>query len=78
MLTLPAEVSRVWARPLGASSSWFLLNRYLTVLGNVAVSVFMLGGVPIAKCPKGVMFHQILLVGAQVVVCSASRLSFTA
>lgn len=63
----------MWARPLGASSVWFLLNRYLTVFGNIAVSALVLGGFPAADCGKGVLFHQILLVGAQVVVCSASR-----
>lgn len=71
LVTLPAEIAHVWRRPLGASSGWFLLNRYLSVLGNVAVSVVQLAPLPKAACGSAVLFHQILLIGAQVVVCSA-------
>lgn len=61
----------MWKRPFGASSCWFLLNRYLSVLSNVAVSVFQLADVRKTLCADAVMYHQVLLIAAQVIVCSA-------
>ncbi|KAJ7779326.1 hypothetical protein DFH07DRAFT_1030080 [Mycena maculata] len=42
VLTLPSEVSYIWAPRLKRSAAWFLLVRYLAFLGNLALSPYFL------------------------------------
>ncbi|THH16610.1 hypothetical protein EW146_g4061 [Bondarzewia mesenterica] len=41
-ITLPAEIVRIWSRPLAKPSMWFFVNRYVPFFGNVVVLVFTL------------------------------------
>jgi len=42
VLTSGVEISSIWRKPLSTSAIFFLLNRYLSVIGNVFVTVLSL------------------------------------
>jgi len=41
MLTLDLEISSIWKRPIKASTIYFVLNRYLSVIGNIFITIFI-------------------------------------
>ncbi|KAF9466478.1 hypothetical protein BDZ94DRAFT_1319363 [Collybia nuda] len=70
-LTLPDEVERFWAtRSLTWASSFFYINRYLTLLGHIPVMVQYYWDARRSAdvCPSLASFHQYLAVFIQVVV----------
>ncbi|ETW76079.1 hypothetical protein HETIRDRAFT_330400, partial [Heterobasidion irregulare TC 32-1] len=42
LITLPAEVSRIWSRARSKPALWFFLNRYVPFLAHIIVVVFTL------------------------------------
>ncbi|KAI0746960.1 hypothetical protein C8Q80DRAFT_1178553 [Daedaleopsis nitida] len=69
-LTFRQEYWRIWKNPRTLSSSLFFLNRYLPVLGDIAVNVGNFYTFPDETvCRRYAFFRQVLLVVNQVVVC---------
>lgn len=70
VLTFSTEYIRVWRGPKPTGSWLFYVNRYLTFFGDIAVNVGNFYNFKTAKsCDDYALYRQILLIGAQVVVC---------
>ncbi|EED80452.1 predicted protein [Postia placenta Mad-698-R] len=70
ILTFSTEYVRVWRGPKPTGSWLFYVNRYLTFFGDIAVNVGNFYNFKTAKsCDDYALYRQILLIGAQVVVC---------
>jgi hypothetical protein len=50
VLTLDIEVSSIWRSPVSASAVFFVLNRYLSIIGNVFITVFNFETLSIPVC----------------------------
>ncbi|PCH45041.1 hypothetical protein WOLCODRAFT_77655, partial [Wolfiporia cocos MD-104 SS10] len=80
-ITFGDEYMRIWTQPTWKLNIWFLINRYLTFFGDIAVNVGNFYGFKSAKvlfsplitlynsCSDYALYRQSLLIGAQVVVC---------
>ncbi|TFK87514.1 hypothetical protein K466DRAFT_586327 [Polyporus arcularius HHB13444] len=69
-LTFGEEYWRIWKAPRSMSSFLFFLNRYLPVLGDIAVNVGNFYIFPTELgCRHYAFFRQLLLIVNQVVVC---------
>jgi hypothetical protein len=73
LLTLPLEVSRFWdSRRLTWASSFFYLNRYLSLLGHAPVAFQYMWTNPnpnrLQECIRLSNFHQYLAVAIQIIV----------
>ncbi|KAJ7067078.1 hypothetical protein C8F01DRAFT_1365243 [Mycena amicta] len=68
ILTLGDEIRFVWLRNKSTSSIWFLLVRYIGLLGNVPVVIFSFTTVSSAVCVKYTLIHQVILVLTQIIV----------
>ncbi|KAH9852454.1 hypothetical protein C2E23DRAFT_825569 [Lenzites betulinus] len=69
-LTFGEEYFRVWKNPRSISSILFFLNRYLPVLGDIAVNTGNFYIFPTEQvCRHYAFFRQLLLIINQVVVC---------
>ncbi|KZT10446.1 uncharacterized protein LAESUDRAFT_721805 [Laetiporus sulphureus 93-53] len=69
-LTFGSEYARIWKQPKTRGTLLFFLNRYLTFFGDVAVNVGNFYTFHSAKsCRDYALYRQVLLIGAQVVVC---------
>ncbi|TFK40054.1 hypothetical protein BDQ12DRAFT_734091 [Crucibulum laeve] len=73
LLTLPAEISRFWSmRRITWASSFFYLNRYLTLLGHgpVVHQYFWSSSSPerFSVCLSLLLFHQYLAIAVQTIV----------
>lgn len=69
-LTFSDEVSHIWHRPKSGASYLFLLNRYFTLLADIAVNVGnFIPFETIPSCKHYVFFRQVALIIAQVIVC---------
>ncbi|KAI0702017.1 hypothetical protein C8T65DRAFT_655718 [Cerioporus squamosus] len=69
-LTFGEEYWRIWKSPRPMSSCLFFLNRYLPVLGDIAVNVGNFYTFPTELvCRHYAFFRQLLLIVNQVVVC---------
>jgi ABC-type transport system involved in multi-copper enzyme maturation permease subunit len=53
-LTFDVEISSIWRRPMSMSAIFFVLNRYLSIIGNVFVTVFNFDAVSLqrSECPE--------------------------
>ncbi|KAH9924195.1 uncharacterized protein B0H18DRAFT_1012769 [Fomitopsis serialis] len=69
-LTFGAEYSRIWKHPTGTRRNYmFLLNRYLSFLGDIAVNVGNFYAFKTThSCSQYAFYRQALLIVAQVVV----------
>ncbi|TCD68132.1 hypothetical protein EIP91_011497 [Steccherinum ochraceum] len=69
LLTLPMEVTYVWRKRNPFSSSWvFLLNRYFSVLVNIATTAgnfVTFKSLKSCQCEDYILFHQLSIVVAQ-------------
>jgi len=63
------EISNIWRRPKSTSAIFFVLNRYISIISNVFVTVFNFDTVSLQSCKQFSLFHQLLLVANQVFVC---------
>ncbi|KIM74113.1 hypothetical protein PILCRDRAFT_828522 [Piloderma croceum F 1598] len=68
-LTLDIEMSSIWRRPVSVSAVFFVLNRYLSIVGNVFITVFNFKKLSLPSCQSYGLFHQLFLVVNQVLVC---------
>jgi len=69
-LTLSNEVTHIWSKPKLLSSWPFLLNRYFSLLADIAVNVGNFTPFKtIHACKAYVLYRQLMLVAAQIVVC---------
>ncbi|KAI0635333.1 hypothetical protein C8Q77DRAFT_1107469 [Trametes polyzona] len=69
-LTFGEELARVWKKPRSVSSILFFLNRYLPILGDIAVNTGNFYVFPNERgCRQYAFFRQLLLIINQVVVC---------
>jgi len=68
-LTFDVEISSIWRRPKSTSAIFFVLNRYLSIIGNVFVIIFDFDAVSLQSCKQFGLFHQLLLLANQVFVC---------
>ncbi|TCD59803.1 hypothetical protein EIP91_011416, partial [Steccherinum ochraceum] len=68
-LTFSTEVTYIWSRPNVLSSSWpFLLNRYFSILANIATTAGNFAPFKsVASCQDFTLFHQLVIVFAQVI-----------
>ncbi|KAK7678700.1 hypothetical protein QCA50_018282 [Cerrena zonata] len=70
VVTFTDEVNYIWPKPKAQSSWLFLMNRYFSVLSDIAVNWGNFANLKtISACKKYAMFRQIMLVAAQVIVC---------
>ncbi|KAI0827111.1 hypothetical protein BC628DRAFT_1370962 [Trametes gibbosa] len=70
LLTFGEEYFRIWKNPRSISSILFFLNRYLPVLGDIAVNTGNFYIFPDEQvCRRYAFFRQLLLIINQVVVC---------
>ncbi|KAJ6574207.1 hypothetical protein B0H19DRAFT_1371375 [Mycena capillaripes] len=52
LLTLSSEVRNIWSPKFKRSAAWFLLFRYVTLLGNLTMIPFLLGDLTAESCTK--------------------------
>jgi len=71
VITLPREVERVWSRPARRPFALFLVNRYIPVFGDIAVTVFNFSDFAAYEntCRTYGLARQMLLIFSQVIVC---------
>jgi len=68
-LTFDIEISSIWRRPVKASAMCFVLNRYLSVIGNVFITVFEMKRQSSQSCKTYDFSHQIFIIVNQAFVC---------
>ncbi|KAI0777258.1 hypothetical protein BD413DRAFT_173739 [Trametes elegans] len=69
-LTFGEEYARVWKNPRAVSSILFFINRYIPILGDIAVNTGNFYIFPNEQvCRQYAFFRQLLLIINQVVVC---------
>ncbi|KAJ7583776.1 hypothetical protein C8J56DRAFT_951775 [Mycena floridula] len=69
ILTLPSEIALVWPRATSKSSGLFFMNRYVSFFGNMVVVGLSFARLSTEGCKRSLMFHQILLLVTQLIVC---------
>ncbi|CAL1709007.1 unnamed protein product [Somion occarium] len=70
VVTFTDEISYIWSKPMSHSSWLFMLNRYFSILSDVAVNWGNFADFKSVKACKGyAFFRQLMLVVAQVIVC---------
>lgn len=69
ILTSGRETDLIWRRPKTRSSYYFLVNRYFSFFGNIAVSVLGFTDLSVQSCKRYNSFRQALLVITQVLIC---------
>ncbi|CAL1708384.1 unnamed protein product [Somion occarium] len=75
IITFANEVSYIWSNPRTHASWLFLLNRYFSILSDVAVvSANFADFMTVEACKNYYFFRQMMLVIAQVIVCIISFL----
>jgi len=68
-LTFDLEISSIWRRPFKAPAICFILNRYISVIGNVFITVFNMKRQSLQSCKSYDLSHQIFLIANQTFVC---------
>ncbi|KAI0772475.1 hypothetical protein BD413DRAFT_474668 [Trametes elegans] len=66
VLTIPLEVGRYWTGGLSWASTFYFLNRYMSVLSHIPVVVEFFAIMP--ECRKLQVYHQILAAFTQFIV----------
>jgi len=62
LLTLSSEVKNIWRPRFKRSTAWFLLFRYVTLLGNFIMIPFFLGNIDAESCTQLSKIENFLLV----------------
>jgi len=68
-LTFDFEISSIWRSPTNAPAMCFILNRYLSVIGNVFITVFNMKRQSLQSCKSYDLAHQIFIIANQAFVC---------
>lgn len=69
-LTFDDEVKYVWRSSFSWSSFWFFLNRYFAFFGNIPVIVIAFSySLPTSICNQYHLYHQLLILFTQCIVC---------
>ncbi|KAG2151168.1 uncharacterized protein EDB93DRAFT_1139585 [Suillus bovinus] len=70
MVTLPEEVAFIWRRPKILSSMFFLVNRYLALVGNIfGLCIDFLPAVSDESCSRYMLVRELFLFLQQIIVC---------
>ncbi|KAJ7494817.1 hypothetical protein B0H11DRAFT_2003499 [Mycena galericulata] len=73
LLTLSSEVRNIWGPKFKRSSAWFLLFRYVTLLGNLTMVPFFLGDLSAESCTNlSKIENYVLVVQEFFIGCSLS------
>jgi len=68
-ITFGTEVQYIWVQAKSWNNCWFFLNRYFSFLGNIAFLALSFSNLSLRGCHNFLIFHQILLLLTQLVVC---------
>ncbi|EIW77347.1 hypothetical protein CONPUDRAFT_84465 [Coniophora puteana RWD-64-598 SS2] len=68
LMTFAEEIAYIWRRPFTTSSILFFLNRYVGLFGNAAALAALFVSAT-SSCQQWKLYHQLLLVTNQVIVC---------
>lgn len=69
-LTLGTEVEYIWFQPKSWNMAWFFINRYFNFLVNIPVLALFFTKLSPQSCHMSLMFHQMVLLTTQLVVCT--------